>query len=177
LDGLRPVGRGTGDRQMSYPGSSDNDRPKMMAVYDVVRFLTIYGTPSLLVLVGLYLVSLAFGRGLASGFRSLASLLFPVVIASFLYVFNRELLRGLAGASAVVGFLIGFVMGVVVMSVLQLVPRSGDVPLAELMTSGCFSVLVFSSVASPEEKVFTYYYGVLSGLLLYVIVRGVPVAS
>jgi hypothetical protein len=163
---------------MSYlrpSGPPASDRPKMMAVYDVVRFLTIYGTPSLLVLLGLYLVSQAFGRGIASGFRSLASLLFPVVIASFLYVFNRDLLRSVAAASAAVGFLSGFAMGALVMSALQFVPRSSDFPLAELMASGCFSVLVFSSVASPEEKVFTYYYGALSGLLLYVIVRGVPV--
>jgi hypothetical protein len=33
---------------------------------------------------------------------------------------------------------------------------------------------VFSSVAAEGDNVFTYYYGTLSGLLLYVIVRGLP---
>lgn len=162
---------------MSYPGPSAPERPTMVAVYDVARFITIYGTPSLLALIGVYLVLQAFGRSPSIGFRSLASLLFPVVIASFLYVFNRELLRGMGGIHPAAGFLIGFGMGVVVMLVLQFVPRPGDIPLAELMVSGCFSVLVFSAVASPGERVFTYYYGALSGLLLYVIVRGFPVAS
>jgi hypothetical protein len=146
----------------------------MLAVYDSARFMTLYGTPILLAVVGLYLAAQAFGRGPAAGFRSLAALLFPVVIASFLYVFNRALLRSLGGISPGPGFLAGFAMGVLLMLVLELVPRASAIPLAELTVSGCFSVLVFSSVAAEGDNVFTYYYGTLSGLLLYVIVRGLP---
>jgi hypothetical protein len=71
---------------MSYPDPSDNDRPTMVAVYDLVRFLTVYGTPTLLLFIGLYLVSLAFGRGMAAGFRSLASQLFPLATPRLLGV-------------------------------------------------------------------------------------------
>jgi hypothetical protein len=149
----------------------------MVAVYDSARFMTLHGTPALLAAVGLYLNLQAFSRGSSAGFRSLAALLFPAVIASFLYVFNRALLRSLGGVSPAPGFLAGFAMGVVVMLVLELVPRASAMPLAELTVSGCFSVLVFSSVASEGENVFTYYYGTLSGLLLYVIVRGLPAGA
>jgi hypothetical protein len=161
---------------MSFP-SAEPERPRMVAVYDFARFMTFYGTPLLLAAVGLYLNVQAFGRGPATGFRSLAALLFPVVIASFLYVFNRDLLRKLGGVSPAPGFLAGAAMGIVLMLVLELVPRASAVPLAELTVSGCFAVLVFSSVASEGDNVFTYYYGALSGLLLYVIVRGLPAVS
>ena len=148
----------------------------MVAVYDSARFMTLYGTPILLAAVGLYLNVQTFGRGPAAGFRSLAALLFPVVIASFLYVFSRGLLRGLGAVSPAPGFLIGFVMGVLLM-LLEVVPRASAIPLAGLTVSACFAVLVFSSVASESDNVFTYYYGTLSGLLLYVIVRGLPAAA
>jgi hypothetical protein len=155
----------------------DPERPRMVAVYDSARFMTLYGTPILLAAVGLYLNVQTFGRGPSAGFRSLAALLFPVVIASFLYVFSRGLLRGLGAVSPAPGFLIGFVMGVLLMLVLEIVPRASAIPLAELTVSACFAVLVFSSVASESDNVFTYYYGTLSGLLLYIIVRGLPAAA
>jgi hypothetical protein len=159
---------------MSYPTPAHPERPRMVAVYDSARILTLYGTPILLAAVGLYLNTQAFGRGPSAGLRSLAALLFSVVIASCLYVFHRDLLRSLGRVSPAPGFLIGFAMGIVLMVVLELVPRASAIPLAELTVSGCFSVLVFASVASDGDSVFTYYYGALAGLLLYVIVRGLP---
>lgn len=162
---------------MTKGSLSETDHSKLEAIYDFARSLTVYGTPIFLALIVLYLVIQAFSQGFTTGLRSLAGSLFPLVMASFLYVFNRELLRRTADVSTVVGFLSGFAMGIVLMLVLEVMRRVAGIPLGEIMVSGCFSLLVFSSISSPGDKVFVYYYGTLTGLLVYVIVRGFPLAT
>ena len=58
---------------MSYASPTDPERPRMIAVYDSARFMTLYGTPLLLAGVGLYLNTQAFSRSPAAGLRSLAA--------------------------------------------------------------------------------------------------------
>ena len=77
-------------------------------------------------------------------------------MASFLYVFNRELLRRTADVSTVVGFLGGFGMGIILMLVLDMMRRGTGIPVGEIVVSGCFSVLVFSYISSQSDKVFVY---------------------
>ena len=162
---------------MSHPQQPGRERSKMAGVYEFAQTLTIYGTPILLALIGVFLVLNAFGQSLTIGFRSLAGFLFPLIMASFLYVFNRELLERTGGVSTVIGFFTGFGLGIVLMLVLELTPQGRGVPLAEIVVSGCFSVLVFFSISSSSDKVLTYYYGTLIGLLVYVIARGVPLLT
>jgi len=162
---------------MTNGNSSETDRTKFKAIYGFARSLTVYGTPIFLALIGLYLIIQAFSQSFTIGLRSLAGSLFPLVMGSFLYVNNRELLRRTAEVSTVVGFLSGFAMGIILMLVLEVMRRATGIPVGEFVVWGCFSVLVFSSISSPGDKVFVYSYGLLSGLLVYVIVRGFPLAS
>ena len=78
---------------MTNGNSSKTDRTKLEAIYGFARSLTVYGTPIFLALIGLYLIIQAFSQSFTIGLRSLAGSLFPLVMGSFLYVFNRELLR------------------------------------------------------------------------------------
>ena len=162
---------------MTNGSSSEADRSKLQAIYDFARSLTVYGTPVFLALIGLYLIVQAFSQSFTIGLRSLAGSLFPLVMASFLYVFNRELLRRAADVSTVAGFFSGFAMGVILMSVLEVMRGVTGIPLGEIVVSGCFSMLIFASISSPGDKVFVYYYGTLTGLLVYVIVRGFPIGA
>jgi hypothetical protein len=146
----------------------------MEGVHETTRFITLYGTPALLGLICFYLVFAAFGRGASSGLRSLASVLLPVVIGSCLYVFKRPALERLASVSTAIGFVGGLGMGLVVMAALRLSGQSVVVPLPELLVSGCFSVLVFSSASGSEDRGLAAYYGVMSGLLVYLVILGVP---
>jgi hypothetical protein len=65
-------------------------------------------------------------------------------------------------------------MGVIVMVALRFFARTSEIPIAELMVSGCFSVLVFSAASTEEDIGLSYYYGAMSGILLYVIILGFP---
>lgn len=147
---------------------------RMAPVYECVNFLATFGTLTLLAGVCLWLVMSASEAGAFAGIRSLAAVLFPAVIASFIYLFNREILDGLGRVPSGAAFGAAAVAGVAVMLVLRFFVKEFTIPIAELVTSGCFSVLVFSSRALPEKHALSYYYGALSGILLYVVVFGFP---
>jgi len=51
---------------------------------------------------------------------------------------------------------------------------ASPVPVNELLLSASFSILVFSYVSLPQNKVLSYYYGTVSGLLIYMIFFGFP---
>jgi hypothetical protein len=146
----------------------------MSVVHETVRAIAVYGTLATLVLVALYLVLGAFGRGFAAGLRSLAATLLPLVAASFLYLFRRPALERLAAASTLAALAGGLGLGLLTMVALQFFGGGRSVPLAELVVSGCLSVLVFSSAAGPPDRGLVWYYGVLCGVLAYLVVWGVP---
>ncbi len=146
----------------------------MEGVHEVARFITVYGTPGCLGLIASYLVFAAFEQSFAAGLRSLAGTLLPVVIASFLYVFRRGALEQVAGLSTFIGFAGGRGMGLLAMGALRFLRHSAALPLPELVVSGCFSVLVFSSAAGQEDRGLAWYYGVMCGLLVYLVFWGLP---
>lgn len=159
---------------MAGPQPAPASRPVMQAVHETARFIAVYGTLAILILIALYLVLAAFGRGFAGGVRSLAGVLLPVVVASFLYVFRRTVLQRLAAVPTFTGLGAGLVLGVLTMVALQYLGRGVSVPLAELVVSACLSVLVFSAAADPADRGLAWYYGVLCGLLVYLVIWGVP---
>lgn len=71
-------------------------------------------------------------------------------------------------------FAFTLLIGLVVMQLLTIAPTG--VPLAELVVSGSFSVLLFSLAAFPEDKdkAMFYYFGMMLGFLSYVVILGFP---
>ena len=159
---------------MSYDDMAKMEGPKRGAASTIARAVVLYGTPSALVILGIYLVYKAWERGFYAGVRSLAGALLPVVVASLLYVFSREVLTRLATVPTVLGVTIGTALGLAVMAVLHFMAHGSPIPLAELIVFGCFSVLVFSTAAEQGDRSLSWYYGVMCGLLLYVIFFGFP---
>jgi peptidoglycan/LPS O-acetylase OafA/YrhL len=52
---------------------------------------------------------------------------------------------------------------------------SGSVPIAELVLSGCFSVLVGGYVLIDDrDKTMSYYFGLILGVLGSVVLAGLP---
>lgn len=159
---------------MAGPQPPPATRSAMQVVHETVRLIAVYGTLATLVLIALYLVLGAFGRGFAAGLRSLAGVMLPVVVASFLHVFRRGILERLAGVSTLAGVAGGLALGLLTMTALQYLSRGVASPLAELVVSACFAVLVFSSAAGHPDRGLVWYYGVLCGLLVYLVAWGVP---
>ena len=162
---------------MDYPDSTDPTRPRHEAFFEFVRAITIYGTLLFLATVGAYLVMQSFRGGFYPGVRSFAGALLPIIIGSFVCLARKQSLQMVATLHTGVSFAIGVIAGLVVMGVLQFFAHQSAIPLAELVVSGCFSVLVFSSGAAPGDKPLFMYYGVISGLLLYIILFGFPSIS
>ncbi|RMD98639.1 MAG: hypothetical protein D6816_15980 [Bacteroidetes bacterium] len=154
---------------------SKGDRSMMESVQDSARFFTVYGTPACLAFIAFYLVMAAFGFGLSAGLRSLASVLLPLILTSFLFVFRREVLERVAALATLPAFAAGLLMGLLVMAALAFWTRGAAIPLPELLVSGCFSLLVFAAAADAGTRGLAIYYGVMSGLLVYLVLWGVPI--
>lgn len=70
-------------------------------------------------------------------------------------------------------FSLSLIAGMVVMFLLSSGLFAG-VPLTELVMSSSFAVLVFGALALERDAMFSYYYGLLFGMLGFVIMFGVP---
>lgn len=162
---------------MAHSDDSDARRPKMEGINEFARFITAYGTPTVLAVIAFFLVSTAFGRGFAIGVRSLSAALLPIVVASFLFVFKKDLLQALGSVPMWLGVFLGAGMGIVVMIGVRQFGHGLPIPLAELLVSACFSVLVFSAASTEDERSLSLFYGTLLGMLLYVVLLGVPIAG
>ena len=147
---------------------------RMSGAFETVHFVAVYGTLSFLGILGIWLVVQAAEHGSSVGIRSFAGVLLPAVTASSVYLFNREMLDTLGRLGPGASFALSGLAGVAVMAVLRWFGEGSTVPVAELVVSACFSVLVFSSRALPEKHSLAYYYGVLFGMLVYVILLGFP---
>lgn len=137
----------------------------------LIHPFAIVATPGFLLILMLYLVIAAFTEGFALGMRSMAGVLFPLIMVAFIFMFQRELLERLGRVPTLGAFAVSLLIGLGVMIVLALSPA---VPIKELVLSGSFSLLLFSHVSLRGNTMLAYYYGMISGFLLYTIVLGFP---
>ncbi len=143
-------------------------------IQQVIHPTAVFLPPAVLLLLMTYLVLAAFDDGLRTGIRSLAGVLFPLSLVTFVYLFQREWLAWLGRFPAIGGFLVTLVAGLVVMAVIRLAGRPG-VPFTELVLSANFSLLAFSHATVRGNRVSAHSYGMISGMLLYIIFFGFPV--
>ena len=131
-------------------------------------------TPGFLLVLMIYFISRAFSQSLGAGVRSFAAVLLPLMVLGLLKTFQKERIRRAESFSNTLVFALTLLVGILVMELLTIAPTG--VPLAELVLSGSFSVLLFSHAALPEnrEKAIFYYFGMILGFLSYVVVLGFP---
>src|SRR6185295_14275313 len=141
--------------------------------YESIHRFTVSGTLLFLVGVGGYLVARDFTHDLYGGGRSLAAALFPVTTASFVFVFAKELFEQLGEVPPGLSFVGAGAAGFVLMVLLEVL-ADASLPLAPLLVSACFALLAFASGSLRDNKALPYYYGMVSGLLIYVILFGFP---
>ena len=144
-------------------------------IHKVVHPFTVFATPVFVLLLMIYLVFYAFRGGFYPGVRSFAGVLLPLIMVTFIFIFQKELLEKLGKIHTLISFFISLIIGIVVMVVVRSFGHSSTVPITELVLSGSFSILVFSYVSLQENKMLSYYYGMISGFLIYIIFWGFPV--
>ncbi len=141
----------------------------------VLHPLTVFGTPSFLLILLIYFLARAFMQGLPYGIRSVAGFLLPLIFSTFIFIYQKELLAKLGDVNVVISFIISLGWGMIIMVIIRIfTAMSSPVPVTELMLSASFSILVFSYVTLPQNKVLSYYYGIVCGLLIYMIFFGFP---
>lgn len=138
----------------------------------LIHPFTLVATPGFLLILMVYLVMSAFTQGFGLGMRSFAGVLFPLVMVAFVFIFQRELLARLGRVPTLAAYVFSLIIGVFVMIVIAWSPA---VPVKELVLSGSFALLLFSHVSLRGNAMLAYYYGMISGFLLYIIFLGFPV--
>jgi hypothetical protein len=136
----------------------------------ILHLLTVFGTLTFLLVLLVYYLIHAFDQGLSIGIRSVSGFLLPLIISTFIFIYHKELLGKLGAVNVVLSYILSLYWGIVVMLIIQFFSvMNSPVPVNELVLSSSFSILVFSYVSLPPNKVLSYYYGMASGLLIYMI--------
>jgi len=146
----------------------------MWLIHKLVHPFIIFATPSFLMGLMIYLLFIGFSTGIYPGVRSLSGILLPLITITFIYIFQKELIEKIGEVPTLVSFSISLAIGFGVMFVIRIFIDSQAVPIIELVLSGSFSILVFSYVSLEGNKMLAYYYGMISGFLIYIILWGFP---
>jgi hypothetical protein len=150
--------------------------------YEFVRVAVMLATLGSLILICLYLVMSAFGSGASAGIRSTAGILLPLVVGGFVAVFNRSLFEKISNVPVAAAFLAALVFGIAVMLLIENIDSLRFAPIPELIISAGLSALLYAPGALPgfmnasqgSDKWVAYYFGIVSGMLGYVVFMGFP---
>lgn len=142
-------------------------------LHEILHPFAVSATPVFILGLMVYFLFSAFGEGIYPGVRSLAGVLLPLIVVTFMFVFQKARLEKLGEPNVLKwGFYASVVTGFGAMALIRFF---GRMPVTEVVLSGIFSALVFSYASIRENKVFAYYYGMILGFLIYIVVLGFPV--
>ena len=152
--------------------------------FDFVRTAVMVFAVTCLVLICAYFVISAFNDGGAAGLRSAAGVFLPFVLGGFLAIFNRKLFEKAAIVRPSVAFTIALAFGVVVMLLIRHIDWFETAPVAELVVASGLTLFLYApgavvgtvSAAEHRDVWLAYYFGVVSGMLGYVVLMGFPFA-
>jgi hypothetical protein len=161
----------TGSRQ-SAPRVTSNWGESL--VRSVLYPFASFAAPAFILLLIVLFISRAFSDDLSHGLRSFSAALLPLMAVTYLTMSRKtELSRQASKAPSWFTFAVMFAVGVALMPILSV---SSSLPFAELVLSGCFSVLVAGSVLiGDRDKAMSYYFGLILGVLSFVVLAGFPV--
>jgi hypothetical protein len=122
-------------------------------------------------------VNRAFNVGPYEGARSVAAFLLPMILCSYIFAFQNDLFVLLGRINVVISFFGSLFWGIVMMFITELIvsTSSYQIPVCELVLSSSFSVLLFGYVGLQKNIALVYFYGTVSGLLLWIILFGFPI--
>lgn len=151
--------------------------------YDWISIVVMLATLASLLIICLHLVVSAYNVDAATGIRSTAGIFLPLVVGGFLAVFKRELFAGAAALRSPVAFGLALVFGVIVMLLLRHVESLRFAPVAELVIAAGLTVLLYAPGSMPgiiretarSDVWQAYYFGVVAGMLGYIVLFGFPV--
>lgn len=152
--------------------------------FQLIRIAVMLGTLLSLVWICGYFAVSAFGVSGSAGIRSMAGILLPIVIGGFLAVFNRRLFEKAAALPFSLAFALALVVGVVVMLLIRNFESLKFAPIAELIVASVLTLFLYAPGAmsgittdtTRDDVWMAYYFGMVSGMLGYVVFMGFPFA-
>ena len=151
--------------------------------YEFVRVAVMLITLFSLGMICFYLVTTAFDVDFATGVRSIAGVMLPLVLGGFLAVFKRGLFDKASQLSPSIAFVVAAVFAVIVMLLIENIDLLRSAPIAELIVAAGLTILLyapgslpgFTQVTERSDVWMAYYFGMVSGMLGYVVLIGFPV--
>jgi hypothetical protein len=151
--------------------------------YEFVRIAVMLITLASLAFVCFYLVSSAFDIDSATGIRSIAGIMLPLVLGGFLAVFKRSLFEKAARVSPTIAFLLAAVFAVAIMLLIKNIDALRVAPIAEIIVAAGLTILLYSPGSMPgfvqatdrSDVWMAYYFGMVSGMLGYIVLMGFPI--
>jgi len=154
------------------------------SLYGVARYLIVFGTLGTLAYLAVDLLSLAFRLGTRIGIRSAVGIALPILAGSYAFVVRRDSLRRIRKLPASARFFASVLAGALTMASIRFFLVLLPFPVAELLVASCIAVLAFASGSFPglaldaptarSDRPLTLFLGVATGMLLYIVVFGVP---
>lgn len=150
--------------------------------FELIRVAVMLGTLLSLALICAYFVMSAFAVSGSTGIRSLAGILLPFVVGGFLAVFNRRLFEKAAALPFSAAFAVALIFGVVVMLLIRYIGSFQFAPVAELVIASVLTLFLYAPGAmsgitkdtTRDDVWMAYYFGMVSGMLGYVVFMGFP---
>ena len=155
----------------SEPAALQSENWGEKTIRYVLQPFAMVATPVALLALMTYFVIAAFSSGLGEGVRSFSAVLLPLMAATFVLGFKREAATNLQRISPLAAFFLSFLLGGVVVASLSIATSA---PVVELVLAGSFAVLMFSYVTLDRERSLSYFFGMVLGFLVYVVVAGLP---
>lgn len=144
-------------------------------IQHVLHPFAVVATPLITIGLILLLMVRAFRLSLTEGIRSLSAALLPLVVLTFVFMYQKSLFVEIGNIPTIIGFIASLFIGVAVMIVVRFLANlSFFIPFAEILLSGTLTMLVFSYISLQKSSVLAYCYGMLSGFLIFVILLGAP---
>lgn len=151
--------------------------------YEFVRVSVMLITLLSLGLICFYLVTSAFNVDSTTGIRSIAGVMLPLVIGGFLAVFKRSLFDSASQLAPSIAFVLAAGFAVVVMVLIENIESLRTAPIAELVVAAGLSILLYAPGSMPgfmqatekSDVWMAYYFGMVSGLLGYIVLMGFPI--
>jgi len=143
-------------------------------IKNIIHPFTVIITPTFMLGLIIYMIVIAFGKGIPDGIRSFSGVILPMIVVTFIFLFQKDLLEWLGKIHVLLSYALSLIIGILVMWVVSCLGSSDGVPVTEIVLSSSFSIIIFSYVFVQENKMLSYYYGIVSGFLIFFILFGFP---
>jgi hypothetical protein len=140
---------------------------------ELARFAFACATLGALAWFAYQLVAIAFRLGPRLGVRSASAIALPLLAGAYGYVSGRHSLRRIRALPAPIRFALAAAAGALALASVPWFLPLLPIPASELVIGSCIALFALAFASDPRGSM-ALLYGTVAGMILYVIVLGVP---